>query len=276
MMTPMFWPRFNFFMNPVGRCFSFDEDAAGYVRGEGTGSFCLKTYVNKVDGAWMITDQTPLGICSGYRMNSNGRNASMQAPSAAAEQDAVLIMLRQASITPLDVDAQECFGIGNLLADAIEFGAASKVFRGTQEANDSSLMVGSVKTQLGAQCEVSGHAQIAKAVWSQRYGAYPASVHIRTLNPHIELEDRPVMLHTEPLSYRCRASYHSVATRGFGGTNVNLLFWNKASEENVPCSRPTFRRENWLLPWHDENALEYSEEADEFQGAGDSITPWSE
>ena len=46
--------------------------------------------------------------------------------------------------------SQECFGIGNLLADAIEFGAASKVFRGTQEANDSSLMVGSVKTQLGA------------------------------------------------------------------------------------------------------------------------------
>jgi len=273
MMTPMFWPRFNFWMNPNGRCFSFNDDAAGYVRGEGTGSFCLKPYVQKVDGAMMVTDETPLGICSGYRMNNNGRNASMQAPNAAAEQDAVLAVLRQASISPLDVDAQECFGIGNLLADAIEVNASAKVYRGTQGANDSAFMIGSVKTQLGAQCEVSGHAQIAKAVWSQRHGACPATNHLKALNPHIELDERPVMIQTEPLSYRCRATYHAIAARGFGGTNVNLLFWNKASEENVPVSglRPSFRHDNWLLPSADD-ALEDDEEAGNlFQDEYDSV-----
>jgi len=263
MVTPLFWPRFNFWMNPVGRCFTFNEDAAGYIRGEGVASFCLKTFVNKVDGEWMTSDQTPLGICSGYRMNNNGRNASMQAPNAAAEQDAVLIMLRQACVNPLDVDAQECFGIGNLLQDAIEVGAASKVYRGTQTLTDDGLMLGSVKTQVGTQCEVSAHAQIAKAIWSQRWGCYTPSNHLKCLNPHIELEDRPVMIHSEPLSYRCRASYHATASRGFGGTNVNLLFWHKASEEHAPVTgnRPTFRRENWLTwqPEGYEDAVEYDD-----------------
>jgi acyl transferase domain-containing protein len=283
MVTPLFWPRYNFWMNPVGRCFSFNEDAAGYIRGEGVATFCLKTYVQKVDGEWMTTDQTPLGICSGYRMNSNGRNASMQAPNAAAEQDAVLIMLRQASISPLDVDAQECFGIGSLLQDAIEVGAASKVYRGTCTGVDESFMLGAVKTQVAAQCEVSGHAQIAKAVWSQRWGVNIPTQHLKVLNPHIELEDRPVMIHSEALSYRCRASYHSTATRGFGGTNVNLLFWVKATDDmaSVTGLRPTFRRETWLAPWQaDNNAINYDgyagyeeDEADQSKDSNQAPAP---
>lgn len=256
MVTPLFWPRYNFWMNPVGRCLTFQEDAAGYVRGEGVATFCVKTFVNKIDGEWTTTDQQPLGICSGYRMNNNGRNASMQAPNAAAEQTAVLLMLRQATISPLDVDAQECHGVGNLLADAIEVGAAAKVYRGTSDGDDmNAFMLGAVKTQIAAQCEVSGHAQIMKAVWSQRWGCYTPSIQQRVLNPHIELDDLPVVVHSEPLSYRCRASYHATATRGFGGTNCCLLFWVKASDEQVPVSglRPTFKRENWLWPWQEEN-----------------------
>lgn len=277
MVTPLFWPRFNFWMNPVGRCLTFQEDAAGYVRGEGVATFCVKTFVNKVDGEWMTTDQTPLGICSGYRMNNNGRNASMQAPNAAAEQTAVLLMLRQASISPLDVDAQECHGIGNNLQDAIEVGAAAKVYRGTSAGDDNcGFMLGAVKTQIAAQCEVSGHAQIMKAVWSQRWGCYIPSIHQRVLNPHIEgqLEYLPVMVHSEPLSYRCRASYHATATRGFGGTNCTLLFWVKAMDEQVPVTgmRPTFKRENWLWPWQEENnnAIGYEDAFDASANADES------
>jgi polyketide synthase-associated protein len=272
MLTPQFWPRFNFWMNPIGRCFTFGEDAAGYVRGEGNCAFCLKTYVNRIDGEYVVADETPLGICSGYRMNNNGRNASMQAPNAAAEQDAVAIVLRQAGVTPLDVDAQECHGIGNLLQDAIEVAASSKVFRGASTSADSTFMMAAVKTQLGAQCEVSGHSQILKAVWSQRHGVYPASCHTKCINPHIELDDRPVVLQSEPLSYRCRASYHNTASRGFGGTNVNLLFWNKPTDEQVPVagSRPAFRHQNWLLSWGGDDANNLQDDG-YYEGAEDAI-----
>merc|ERR1740133_503862 len=107
-------------------------------------------------------------------------------------------MLRQATISPLDVDAHECHAVGDLLKDAIEVGAASKVYRGQQDANCDSLMLGAVKSQVGAQCEFCGHAQIMKAVWSQRNGCYIPSVHLRTLNPHIELEV-PIVLNSEAI-----------------------------------------------------------------------------
>ena len=47
-MTPFMWPRFNAYMNPNGRCFSFDQCANGYVRGEtcasvGSSAFDLQT-----------------------------------------------------------------------------------------------------------------------------------------------------------------------------------------------------------------------------------------
>jgi hypothetical protein len=42
----------------------------------------------------------------------------------------------------------------------------------------------------------------------------------------------PLVLNSEPLSFRCRASYVATAARGIGGTNCNLLFWNKASKQH--------------------------------------------
>jgi 3-oxoacyl-(acyl-carrier-protein) synthase len=249
MLTPSFWPRFNYWMNPVGRCFSFDQAAAGYIRSEGVGSFLVRSHMQKVDDQWVIRDQEAYAVCSGYRMNNNGRNASMQAPNGAAEQMCVLDMLRQANVTELDVDAVELFGIGNLLQDAVEVGSAAKVYRGVQGRSDSGIMFGAVKTNMGAACEACGLSQIAKAVWGQRFACNIPSLHVKALNPHIELEETPVIIHSEPVTYRCRSSYHVVSSRGFGGTNVSLLFWAQSPEELVEVKRPSFRQQVfWFWP----------------------------
>lgn len=114
-----------------------------------------------------------------------------------------------------------------------------------QGGNDTSILLGGSKGSMGAQQECCGHLQILKAVWSTRYASIPATIHLRTLNGHIEVEDRPVVVHTEHLSYRCRAAYHATATRSIAGSNVNLLFWGKASEKNaaVVGGVPTFQKE---------------------------------
>mmetsp|Transcript_104942 Transcript_104942/g.165644 ORF Transcript_104942/g.165644 Transcript_104942/m.165644 type:complete len:1039 (-) Transcript_104942:30-3146(-) len=249
MVTPAFWPRFNYWMNPMGRCFSFDQAAAGYIRSEAVGSFLLRSHMQKIDDQWVIRDQEALAVCSGYRMNNNGRNASMQAPNGAAEQMCVQDMLRQANISELDVDAVECHGIGNLLQDAVELGSAAKAYRGMRGRNDDTIMFGAVKTQLGASCESCGLSQIAKAVWGQRFACNIPSLHIKNLNPHIELEETPVIVHSEALSYRCRSSFHSTSTRGFGGTNVSLLFWAQSPEELIRVKRPNFQQQVvWFWP----------------------------
>lgn len=243
MVTPTLWPRFNYWMNPEGRCLTYDQSAAGYIRSEGVGSFLLRSHMEKIDDQWVIRDQEALAVCSGYRMNNNGRNSSMHAPNGAAEQMCVVEVLRQANITALDVDAVECHGIGNLLQDAVEVGSAAKIYRGVQGRDDSSLLLGAVKTQVGAACEACGLSQIAKAVWGQRFACNIPSLHIKALNPHIELVDTPVTIHSEPLSYRCRSSYHSTSSRGFGGTNVTLLFWAQSPKEIVQVKRPSFQQQ---------------------------------
>merc|ERR1719401_2323285 len=49
-ICPYMWPRFNSYMNPAGRCFSFDASANGYVRGESCSTLVLKPYTEEVDG----------------------------------------------------------------------------------------------------------------------------------------------------------------------------------------------------------------------------------
>ena len=55
-LTPFMWPRWNAFMNPVGRCFCFDREANGYVIGECSISVVLKPYAEKATrGALLST-----------------------------------------------------------------------------------------------------------------------------------------------------------------------------------------------------------------------------
>ncbi|CAE7221089.1 ppsD [Symbiodinium pilosum] len=106
-MSPFMWPRFNAYMNPKGRCFSFDQAANGYVRGECCASAALKPYAEKVDNQLIIADGPCLGTLVGWRMTNNGRSAGLAAPSGPAEQEAIADCVKHAGISPLDVDAME-------------------------------------------------------------------------------------------------------------------------------------------------------------------------
>lgn len=243
MMVPGYWPRFNYWMNPVGRCLTYDESAAGYVRGESVGTLCIKPYLDTVDGQKVMSEEDCLGIPVGYRMNNNGKNTSMQAPSAPSEQECIFEILRQAKISYLDVDAVEGHGTGQLLHDAVEVGATSRALRGKVGGDKDALMINSVKTQVGAQCEACGITQAFRIIYSQKYGVNLQSLHLKTLNPHIEIDNSSVAMNTEMLSYRNRSSYHMQIARGFGGTNANITWWNKSDQERVPVERPSLQRE---------------------------------
>ncbi|CAE7941000.1 orfB, partial [Symbiodinium sp. KB8] len=105
-MSPFMWsvestirPRFNAYMNPKGRCFSFDQAA-------------LKPYAEKVDNQLLVVDAPCIGgiMSHGADMRNNGRSAGLAAPSGPAEQEAIADCVRHAGISPLDVDAMESAG----------------------------------------------------------------------------------------------------------------------------------------------------------------------
>eukprot|EP00933_Yihiella_yeosuensis_P033938 TRINITY_DN27528_c0_g1_i1.p1 TRINITY_DN27528_c0_g1~~TRINITY_DN27528_c0_g1_i1.p1 ORF type:complete len:1048 (-),score=162.23 TRINITY_DN27528_c0_g1_i1:128-2983(-) len=242
-MTPFMWPRFNASMNPVGRCFSFDQNANGYVRGECCGSVALKPYAEKVDDKLVIAEDQPcVGTLTGWRMTNNGRSAGLCAPSGPAEQEAIYESIRHAGISPLDLDAMECHTAGSLLADGVETASALNVLRGCPGGDKEPLIMGSCKTNVGAQMEACCMTSFLKVIFSIAYANNVPSNHLNQLNPHIETGEAAFCINSEALAYRDARAFHGVGARGMGGSNVNLVVWYYADGHRVPMGRPEMQR----------------------------------
>mmetsp|Transcript_59163 Transcript_59163/g.190297 ORF Transcript_59163/g.190297 Transcript_59163/m.190297 type:complete len:653 (+) Transcript_59163:2-1960(+) len=238
-MSPFMWCRFGSFMNPHGRCFTFDQSANGYVRGEMCGSMALKPYAEKVDGNLVVPENVDcLGTIVGWRMTNNGRAASLTAPCGPAEQEACADAVKHAGIHVLDMDGMDCHGVGGLLADAVEVSSVTAVLRGVEGGEKEPLLLGSAKSHVGAMCEASGMCQFAKVLYNIMYGTNTPSLHMKQLNPHIELNDGAVQMNSEHTAYRDRSAFHGIASRGWGGTNVNLIMWYSADEARVVLDKP--------------------------------------
>lgn len=241
--TPFMWPRFNAWMNPAGRSFTFDQSANGYVRGEMCGSACLKPFAEKVDNEMVASSQPCIGCINGWRMVSNGRAASMTAPHGPAEQECVHDAIRDACIDALDVDAVECHGIGSLLDDSIEVSSLAAVLRGMPGGERETLVLGCVKTHVSAQCEACGMAALIKVLYNIAYANNAPSTHLKQLNPHIELGEAAVIMNNECLAYRGRSAFHGVSSRGIGGTMVHCVVWYCADEKKVKLEKPTMKHQ---------------------------------
>lgn len=237
--TPYMWPRFNAYMNPIGRCFTFDANADGYVRGESCTSLCQKPYMDKVDGEWVVGDSVCLGTMVGWRMTNNGRGASLTAPSAPAQQEAMHYAVADAGVTALDVDAVECHGNGLSLDDSVEVSACSRLYRHGDEpgSNDEPIYLGSCKTQVGAQCEACGMTSYLKAMLNVLYAVNAPALHLKQVNPHMDYNEDAVFLCNEHLAYREQYVFHGVSSRGFNGANTHIVQWYMADDKKVRKER---------------------------------------
>ncbi|CAE7461697.1 ppsA [Symbiodinium natans] len=241
-MSPFMWPRFNAYMNPAGRCFSFDQAANGYVRGECCASAALKPYAEKVDNQLLVVDAPVLGTLVGWRMTNNGRSAGLAAPSGPAEQEAIADCVRHAGISPLDVDAMECHAAGSLLSDGVEVASTLSVLRGMEGGDREMLTVSSAKPNVGVQQEACAMTSFLKVLYNISYANQAPAIHLKQLNPHIELGEAAVNFNNEAMAYRDSRVFNGFGTRGLGGTNINMLCWFSADGSRVPVVKPKMER----------------------------------
>jgi polyketide synthase-associated protein len=265
-VTPFMWPRFNAFMNPEGRCFTFnDPQARGYVRGECCASVCLRPFFAAVDGELVAQKDEPcVGTIVGVGVTNSGHAASLTAPCGPSMQEATSLAVQSADISVLDLDGVECFGIGNLLVDCVEVNSLSKsrsgaTLRGEEE---EPLILGAVKTQVSAQCEAAGMTSFIKVLLNLLYTNNSPSIHLHQFNPHFDYYDRDDsewFVNSEAVGYRCRAAFHGIQAHGLGGTNVHLVAWNTADEERAPISKPPLERQVVSLWPGGSGSLEWEE-----------------
>jgi thioester reductase-like protein len=210
-----------------GHCKTFDENADGYVRGEGCGVIVLK----RLSDAEKNNDNI-LAIIKGSAINQDGSSSGLTVPNMTAQEQVISAALRDANLEPEDIDLIETHGTGTKIGDPIETQAINKVFSGRQ----SPLMLSSVKTNIGHLEGAAGIAGLIKVVLSLQNKIIPKHNHFKKLNPLINIDaiKGVIPLSTQKWpSTKNRVRRASVSSFGFSGTNAHVVIEESNSENNT-------------------------------------------
>ncbi|MCG0284472.1 type I polyketide synthase [Streptomyces sp. PSAA01] len=206
-------------LSPDGRCFTFDERASGFVRGEGGAFVLLKRY----DLAVADGDRS-YAVVRGWGVGSGGASSRMPDPSPAAQAATVLAALSRADVPFDDVDYVEAHGTGTRVGDPAEIAGLREVFRETGRRRP--LLIGSVKTNVGHLEPAAGVVGFVKAALCVDRAHLVPSLNYRSPSPAIPdfEEDFEVLTAARPwprVSGRPRRA--GVSAFGLGGTNAHVI-----------------------------------------------------
>ncbi|WP_406463211.1 acyltransferase domain-containing protein [Streptomyces sp. NBC_01622] len=218
-------------LSPDGRCFTFDERASGFVRGEGGGFALLK----RLDLAVVDSDHI-YGVVRGWGVGSGGASSRMPDPSPGAQAATVLSALRRAAVSFVGVDYVEAHGTGTRLGDPAEISGLREVFRKTGRRHP--LVIGSVKTNVGHLESAAGIVGFIKSVLCLDRAHLVQSLNFRSPNPAIPdfQEDFEVLSAARRWpSAQGRPRRAGVSAFGMGGTNAHVIL------EEAPQEQTEFR-----------------------------------
>jgi len=213
-----------------GRCFTYNQSADGYAKGESTAAHCLKPE--------MYDKEKNLALMAGSQVNQDGRSASLTAPNGPSQERCNRAVLREANLSPPEVDACECHGTGTSLGDPIEVGAYQKVM--ASDPSEAPVCITTCKSNIG-HCEGSaGVSGFIKCILMCMNAECCPNCHMSCLNPHLDMSGFPGLILTENLLYKAATSYNGVLSFGFGGTNAcaqvygaNVLTTRAAGNKDV-------------------------------------------
>jgi acyl transferase domain-containing protein len=218
-------------LSPDGRCFTFDERASGFVRGEG-GAFVL---LKRHDLAVADQDRS-YAVVRGWGVGSGGASSRMPDPSPAGQAATVLAALARADVPFDDVDYVEAHGTGTRVGDPAEIAGLREVFLETGRRRP--LLIGSVKTNVGHLEPAAGIVGFVKTALCVDRAQLVPSLNYRSPSPAIrDFEDDfevPTAARPWPrVGGRPRRA--GVSAFGLGGTNAHVVL-EQTSEVRVPSS----------------------------------------
>uniref|UniRef100_UPI0038D20B53 type I polyketide synthase n=1 Tax=Streptomyces solicavernae TaxID=3043614 RepID=UPI0038D20B53 len=208
-------------MSPDGRCYTFDERANGYVRGEGGGLVVLKPL------AAALADGDPIrGVIRGSAVNNSGDATTLTTPDREAQQAVMAAACRRAGIDPSDVGYVELHGTGTKVGDPIEAAAVGAVY-GTGRPADQPVRVGSAKTNVGHLEGAAGIVGLLKALLALTHRQLPPSLNFERAHPDIPLTELRVQVQQQLEEWdtgrRADRRLAGVSSWGMGGTNAHVV-----------------------------------------------------
>jgi malonyl CoA-acyl carrier protein transacylase len=208
----------------------FDAGANGFVMGEGCAIFLLK----RLSDAERDGDKV-YAVVRGIGGSSDGKGKGITAPNPAGQVKAVVRAYRDAEVDPYTLGYLEAHGTSTPVGDPVELTSAEEAFKALRpdaNAPPGTVLVGSVKSNLGHLKSAAGAAGLLKAALALKTGTIPPSINVQTLNPRIDWARSAFKVAAQrqewprPAAHPRRAAVSSV---GFGGTNFHVVL-----EEHIP------------------------------------------
>lgn len=218
-----------------GRCFTFDESADGYSRGEG----CCAAYLETAYGEHKGVHERSLAVIAGTCTNQDGRSASLTAPHGPSQTECLRKCLREGYLQAAECHVGECHGTGTALGDPIEVGAVRTVMKNNRDTAAPYIHV-TAKAHTGHEEANAGICGMLKIMIMLNASISTPNPHIRKLNQHLDLVEYPVVFGNEMIQI-CKSlpdgagqeelitagggQVMGVSSFGFGGTNSRAELW---------------------------------------------------
>jgi 3-oxoacyl-[acyl-carrier-protein] synthase II len=186
----------------------YDKDRDGFIMGEGAGCVVLEEYEHaKARGAKIYAE------VKGYGLSGDAYHITAPAEDGDGGFRAMSAALKNAGMSPGDIDYLNAHGTSTPLGDEIELKAIERLF-GNSAAN---LSLSSTKSAIGHLLGAAGAVEAIFCALAIRDGIVPPTLNLD--NPSVET---PVDL--APKAARKRDIRVALSNSfGFGGTNASLL-----------------------------------------------------
>jgi acyl transferase domain-containing protein/acyl carrier protein/NAD(P)-dependent dehydrogenase (short-subunit alcohol dehydrogenase family) len=204
----------------------YAEGADGFVMGEGTAIFLLKRLADaERDGDKIYA------VIRGVAGASDGKGKGITAPNPVGQKLAIERAWKKAGLSPATATMMEGHGTSTKVGDVVEVQSMIAVL-GECNLPQSSVALGSVKSNIGHLKGAAGAAGMLKAALALHEKVLPPSVNCSRKNPDIDFAHSPLYVNTELRPWevtndtprRC-----GVSAFGFGGTNFHVVL-----EEHIP------------------------------------------
>ncbi|SMR58644.1 unnamed protein product [Zymoseptoria tritici ST99CH_1E4] len=206
------------FLSPDSQCYSFDERANGYVRGEGVGVVLLK----HIDDARRDGDYIR-GVIRNVVCNQDGRTPGITLPSSDAQVSLIRQAYESAGLGLDETGYFEAHGTGTAAGDPLEVSAIAAAFQREKEGRKP-LLIGSVKPNIGHLEGGAGMAGLIKTILALESGIIPGNILFENANPRLGLESRNLKVVVGPTAWpREGLRRASVNSFGYGGTNAHCI-----------------------------------------------------
>jgi 3-oxoacyl-[acyl-carrier-protein] synthase II len=191
----------------------FDRDRDGFVIGEGAGLLILEEVKHaRARGAHIYAELL------GFGMSADATHITAPAEDGCGAAHAMIAALRQANVSPDEVDYINAHGTSTLLNDRAET-LAIKTALGEHAYR---VRISSTKSQVGHLLGAAGGVEAIATLLSMENGFIPATLNYEHVDPECDLNYTPQSVE-QPIAVALSNSF------GFGGQNATLLFRKEPS-----------------------------------------------